>query len=134
METTDHAPVSSDSLCGPTMTADEPSTSAYPYDLARSEESESDIRPFFEISTEEKRLVRKLDARILPIVCLLYLFACKSHLSPCMRVLITYVSMQIWTGRILAMRACKVYRRMLSEATRQEIYSTGSTLHFSFHM
>ena len=89
METTDHAPVSSDSLCGPTMTADEPSTSAYPYDLAQSEESESDIRPFFKISTEEKRLVRKLDARILPIVCLLYLFACKSHLSPCMRVLIT---------------------------------------------
>ncbi|KIM91500.1 hypothetical protein PILCRDRAFT_670 [Piloderma croceum F 1598] len=75
METTDHAPVSADSLCGPTVTIDEPSTSAYPYDLARSEASESDIRPFFEISTEEKRLVRKLDARILPIVCLLYLFA-----------------------------------------------------------
>ena len=25
---------------------------------------------------EERRLVRKLDARILPIACLLYLFAC----------------------------------------------------------
>ncbi len=27
---------------------------------------------------EEKRLVRKLDTRILPIVCILYLFACES--------------------------------------------------------
>jgi len=27
-------------------------------------------------SDEEKRLVRKLDRRILPITCLLYLFAC----------------------------------------------------------
>ena len=83
METADHAPISSDSLCGLAMTVDEPSTSAYPYDLAPSlsEASESDIRPFFEISTEERRLVRKLDARILPIVCLLYLFACGSYFS-----------------------------------------------------
>jgi len=29
-----------------------------------------------ERSLEEKRLVRKLDNRILPIACLLYLFAC----------------------------------------------------------
>ena len=29
-----------------------------------------------EQSLEEKRLVRKLDQRILPIACLLYLFAC----------------------------------------------------------
>lgn len=28
----------------------------------------------------EKRLVRKLDKRILPIVCILYLFACKSSM------------------------------------------------------
>ena len=28
---------------------------------------------------EEKRLVRKLDRRILPIACLLYLFACQSY-------------------------------------------------------
>ena len=31
--------------------------------------------PFFD-SAEEKRLVRKLDVRILPITCLLYLCAC----------------------------------------------------------
>ncbi|KIM91504.1 hypothetical protein PILCRDRAFT_673 [Piloderma croceum F 1598] len=73
MDTTDHDPASSDSLYGPTLTADESSTSVYAY--GRSEESESDIRPFFETSTEEKRLVRKLDRRILPIMCLLYLFA-----------------------------------------------------------
>lgn len=30
---------------------------------------------------EEKRLIRKLDRRILPIACLLYLFACE-HLHP----------------------------------------------------
>lgn len=29
-----------------------------------------------EQALEEKRLVRKLDSRILPIACLLYLFAC----------------------------------------------------------
>ena len=32
-----------------------------------------------EITPEEKRLVRKLDRRILPIVCLMYLFACKLY-------------------------------------------------------
>jgi hypothetical protein len=29
------------------------------------------------VSVEERRLVRKLDRRILPIACLLYLFACR---------------------------------------------------------
>lgn len=29
-----------------------------------------------ERSVEEKRLVRKLDVRIMPIACILYLFAC----------------------------------------------------------
>lgn len=28
-------------------------------------------------SPEERRLVRKLDGRIMPIACILYLFACK---------------------------------------------------------
>ena len=76
MDITDHGPASSESLCEPTLTADESSTSGYAY--GRSEEPESDIRPFFETSTEEKRLVRKLDRRIMPIMCLLYLFACGS--------------------------------------------------------
>ena len=30
-----------------------------------------------EVTTEERRLVRRLDGRILPIACLMYLFACK---------------------------------------------------------
>lgn len=29
----------------------------------------------------ERRLVRKIDTRILPILCLLYLFACKTRRS-----------------------------------------------------
>lgn len=33
-------------------------------------------------NTMEKRLVRKLDRRILPILCLLYLFACALNLVP----------------------------------------------------
>ena len=39
------------------------------------------------VSPEERRLVRKLDRRILPIACLMYLFACQSSRSgiPCGR-------------------------------------------------
>ena len=40
----------------------------------------------FADSAEEKRLVRKLDRRILPITCLLYLFACTCIILPCCRV------------------------------------------------
>jgi hypothetical protein len=32
----------------------------------------------FTISAAEKKLVRKLDMRIMPIACILYLFACES--------------------------------------------------------
>ena len=35
------------------------------------------------ISHEERLLVRKLDRRILPIACLMYLFACQSSRIPC---------------------------------------------------
>jgi hypothetical protein len=40
---------------------------------------QSDVQPEGEgpVSVEERRLVRKLDRRILPITCLLYLFACQ---------------------------------------------------------
>jgi hypothetical protein len=34
-----------------------------------------------EKTIEERKLVRKLDVRILPITCLLYLFACKSYFA-----------------------------------------------------
>ncbi len=35
----------------------------------------------FVMSDEEKRLVRKLDIRIMPIACILYLFACESNVA-----------------------------------------------------
>jgi len=42
--------------------------------------SESSLQPSdVERLIEEKRLVRKLDSRILPITCLLYLFACQHN-------------------------------------------------------
>lgn len=37
---------------------------------------QSDVQPRVP-SVEERRLLRKLDRRILPITCLLYLFACQ---------------------------------------------------------
>jgi len=37
------------------------------------------VRPEDPASVEERRLVRKLDRRILPIACFMYLFACQYH-------------------------------------------------------
>lgn len=34
------------------------------------------------LAIEERRLVRKIDWRIIPIACAVYLFACKYALSP----------------------------------------------------
>lgn len=42
--------------------------------------TDSTIVESFEDTQEERDLVRKLDRRILPITCLLYLFACSSFL------------------------------------------------------
>jgi hypothetical protein len=36
-----------------------------------------------QVSHEERLLVRKLDRRILPIACLMYLFACQSSRISC---------------------------------------------------
>jgi hypothetical protein len=63
-----------------TVTINEPLMTAYAGDLAQSG-SELEADPFF--IAEEKYLVRKLDQRILPIVCLLYLFACESRVCRC---------------------------------------------------
>jgi hypothetical protein len=38
---------------------------------------QSDVQPEGPVSVEERRLVRKLDRRILPITCLMYLCACQ---------------------------------------------------------
>lgn len=40
-------------------------------------QSDSDVLHEGSMSVEERRLLRKLDRRILPITCLLYLFACQ---------------------------------------------------------
>jgi hypothetical protein len=45
---------------------------------SQSETAPSDKEVRLEKSPEERKLVRKLDVRILPITCLLYLFACRS--------------------------------------------------------
>jgi hypothetical protein len=50
------------------------------HDEAATEPSsvQSDVQPEEgPVSVEERRLVRKLDRRILPITCLMYLFACQ---------------------------------------------------------
>ena len=36
-----------------------------------------DVQPEGPVAVEERRLVRKLDRRILPITCLMYLFSCQ---------------------------------------------------------
>jgi hypothetical protein len=46
-------------------------------------EASSDAESLYRhTATEERQLVRKLDRRILPIACLLYLFACLFLSSP----------------------------------------------------
>ena len=45
-------------------------------DMAKQIESEPVLEKGTDVSVEEKRLVRKLDMRILPITCFLYLLAC----------------------------------------------------------
>jgi hypothetical protein len=39
-------------------------------------EASSDAEHYRSTAAEERRLVRKIDGRILPIACVLYLFAC----------------------------------------------------------
>jgi hypothetical protein len=41
--------------------------------------SQPAVRPEDLASVEERRLVRKLDRRILPIACVMYLFACQYY-------------------------------------------------------
>lgn len=53
-------------------------------------ESEETSQGEVERLAEEKKLVQKLDRRILPIACLLYLFACWSALRSTMLRLMSY--------------------------------------------
>lgn len=65
---------------------------------------------FTDSSPEEQRLVRKLDTRILPIVCILYLFACESLCSASTSLFIMCI--QIWIGPTWGMLACRVSRKI----------------------
>lgn len=54
-------------------------------------------------SPEERRLVRKLDGRIMPIACVLYLFACECRLSVSIKWILAEPPQQILIERIWAM-------------------------------
>lgn len=80
----------------------------------------------FVMSDEEKRLVRKLDIRIMPIACILYLFACKSGVTTTVMDALT-VYVQSWTGRIWATLGCRGFRRTSLEEIRRATFLTGQT-------
>jgi hypothetical protein len=82
---------------------------------------------------EEKKLVRKLDRRILPIACFLYLFACMFFFLLTVIPRLTDMA-KIWTGPTWAMLVFKVYPRILYTGTLLAICLIGSIQHFSFHM
>ena len=66
------------------MSAEFPLTEKYDEKLNQAEGDESGLPEgveSFANSLEERALLRKLDKRILPLTCLLYLFACSSFLS-----------------------------------------------------
>lgn len=69
---------------------------------------QSDVQPERPVSVEERRLVRKLDRRILPITCLMYLFACQ-YLERSMSAFFThYCNRQTWTEVIWATHVYRV--------------------------
>ena len=85
-------------------------------------------------STDEKQLVRKVDMRIMPLTCLLYLFACKflCTVSAPIGLLLTWT--QSLTGLILGTRDYKVFQRMHWMETQPVHYLTGWLRRFSSHM
>ena len=62
------------------MNAEKRSNSLEKREIGRNEAVDQDEANSMDIeySPEEQRLVRKLDIRILPITCLMYLFACET--------------------------------------------------------
>jgi hypothetical protein len=101
---------------------------------SQSDTEEQDVLPK-EKTPEETKLVRKLDARILPITCLLYLFACTLlryfKYIPFQK--LTFLS-KIWIGPTSATLAFKVYPVTLCMAILLVICSTGLIQYSSFHM
>ena len=74
-------------------------------------EPAGDARPEDPVSEEEeRRLVRKLDRRILPIACLLYLFACQSDFGRSTLTFLAYTMTtydQTWTEVIWVTLVCR---------------------------
>ncbi len=74
-------------------------------------EPAGDARPEDPVSEdEERRLVRKLDRRILPIACLLYLFACQSYFGRSTLTSLAYTMTtydQTWTEVIWVTLVCR---------------------------
>lgn len=94
--------------------------------------SDADINKLTTTPEEEKKLVRKLDRRILPITCLLYLFACGSFVSPSQLTDLVLIVNQILTVRTLEMRAFRDSCRRTFMATLLVNCSIGSTPPSSF--
>jgi hypothetical protein len=58
------------------MALDEKRDLTFDRAVDESASTQSEVRSDGNVSLEERHLVRKLDRRILPIACLMYLFAC----------------------------------------------------------
>ena len=77
-------------------------------DIKRDAQDILPVGPVSVSTVEERRLVRKLDRRILPITCLMYMFSCQ-YLELSMSAFFTHFrNRQTWTGEIWATHACRV--------------------------
>ena len=91
----------------------------------------SPSKDLFVLSDEERKLVRKLDMRVMLTLAIIYLFACEyriltiidSFVQPCT---------QIWIGQISAMQGYKAFRKMFLEGIQPGICLTGRTRRFSW--
>ena len=85
---------------------------------------------FWESHTaEERRLVRKFDSRILPLACLLYLFACELvvPITLRLRLILLAFSTQFSIDLTWGTRGCKACPRTLFTVILLVISTTGST-------
>lgn len=74
---------------------------------------------------QERRLVRRLDMRLMPVLCALYLFACEYPRSASARCGIDLARLQTWIGSTWGMPGCKDYLRTSYTETQLASYSTG---------
>lgn len=72
------------------MAPDEKSVEKFDELAPESASIQPDVQLEGSASAEERRLVRKLDGRILPIACLMYLFACQYYFGHFALAILTY--------------------------------------------